>query len=281
MKQNELFKEKETSSFPVAIGTGLALESMFDPVIDPYDPDREIANKIELKDYKYHIWNIYTIIRNLLHSVDEKDKISLITDKNFTKELNQEIDTLVNLYNNTDLTVVIFIPDYDKVMDSFNKHKVSEFTKPMVELLAVRDYLKNYTPDGLINTITGGFNIPRMEGNILLTTHLTVDLLNQHNKITLLESNTGKVKSKYEWYTKYHPIGKRDLDTIPMVEEVLYILGDHNMVIPAPLTTRLELYRVAIDRRWTSKTTREKIVADLRSVGSLYPYVEKHKRMYF
>lgn len=281
MKQNELFKEKETSSFPVAIGTGLALESMFDPVIDPYDPDREIPNKIELKDYKYHIWNIYTIIRNLLHSVDEKDKISLITDKNFTKELNQEIDTLVNLYNNTDLTVVIFIPDYDKVMDSFNKHKVSEFTKPMVELLAVRDYLKNYTPDGLINTITGGFNIPRMEGNILLTTHLTVDLLNQHNKITLLESNTGKLKSKYEWYTKYHPIGKRDLDTIPMVEEVLYILGDHNMVIPAPLTTRLELYQVAIDRRWTSKTTREKIVADLRSVGSLYPYVEKHKRMYF
>ena len=281
MKQNELFKEKETSSFPVAIGTGLALESMFDPVIDPYDPDREIPNKVELKDYKYHIWNIYTIIRNLLHSVDEKDKISLITDKNFTKELNQEIDTLVNLYNNTDLTVVIFIPDYDKVMDSFNKHKVSEFTKPMVELLAVRDYLKNYTPDGLINTITGGFNIPRMEGNILLTTHLTVDLLNQHNKITLLESNTGKVKSKYEWYTKYHPIGKRDLDTIPMVEEVLYILGDHNMVIPAPLTTRLELYQVAIDRRWTSKTTREKIVADLRSVGSLYPYVEKHKRMYF
>ena len=66
-----------------------------------------------------------------------------------------------------------------------------------------------------------------------------------------------------------------------MVEEVLYILGDHNMVIPAPLTTRLELYQVAIDRRWTSKTTREKIVADLRSVGSLYPYVEKHKRMYF
>ena len=281
MKQNELFKEKETSSFPVAIGTGLALESMFDPVIDPYDPDREIPNKIELKDYKYHIWNIYTIIRNLLHSVDEKDKISLITDKNFTKELNQEIDTLINLYNNTDLTVVIFIPDYDKVMDSFNKHKVSEFTKPMVELLAVRDYLKNYTPDGLINTITGGFNIPRMEGNILLTTDLTVDLLNQHSKITLLESNTGKVKSKYEWYTKYHPIGKRDLDTIPMVEEVLYILGDHNMVIPAPLTTRLELYQVAIDRRWTSKTTREKIVADLRSVGSLYPYVEKHKRMYF
>lgn len=279
--KNEIFKEKETSSFPVAIGTGLALESMFDPVIDPYDPDREIPNKVELKDYKYHIWNIYTIIRNLLHSVDEKDKISLITDKNFTKELNQEIDTLVNLYNNTDLTVVIFIPDYDKVMDSFNKHKVSEFTKPMVELLAVRDYLKNYTPDGLINTITGGFNIPRMEGNILLTTHLTVDLLNQHNKITLLESNTGKVKSKYEWYTKYHPIGKRDLDTIPMVEEVLYILGDHNMVIPAPLTTRLELYQVAIDRRWTSKTTREKIVADLRSVGSLYPYVEKHKRMYF
>lgn len=281
MKQNELFKEKETSSFPVAIGTGLALESMFEPVIEPYDPDREIPNKIELKDYKYHIWNIYTIIRNLLHSVAEKDKISLITDKNFTKELNQEIDTLVNLYNNTDLTVVVFIPDYDKVMDSFNKHKVSEFTKPMVELLAVRDYLKNYTPDGLINTITGGFNIPRMEGNILLTTHLTVDLLNQHNKITLLESNTGKVKSKYEWYTKYHPIGKRDLDTIPMVEEVLYILGDHNMVIPAPLTTRLELYQVAIDRRWTSKTTREKIVADLRSVGSLYPYVEKHKRMYF
>lgn len=279
--KNEIFKEKETSSFPVAIGTGLALESMFEPVIEPYDPDREIPNKVELKDYKYHIWNIYTIIRNLLHSVDEKDKISLITDKNFTKELNQEIDTLVNLYNNTDLTVVIFIPDYDKVMDSFNKHKVSEFTKPMVELLAVRDYLKNYTPDGLINTITGGFNIPRMEGNILLTTHLTVDLLNQHNKITLLESNTGKVKSKYEWYTKYHPIGKRDLDTIPMVEEVLYILGDHNMVIPAPLTTRLELYQVAIDRRWTSKTTREKIVADLRSVGSLYPYVEKHKRMYF
>lgn len=279
--EKDIFKQKTTSSFPIAIGSGLALESMFDAVIDRYDDDREIPNKVDLKEYKYHVWNIYTIIRNLLYSVEEKDKLGLLAKKEFPTALNEELDSLVNLYNNYDITVAIFIPKYKKVMEAMNAGKVTEYTKPMVETVAIMNFLETYTPEGLINTITGSHMLPTLEGKVLLTTHQTVDLLNMHNKITLLESNTGKLKNKHEWYTKYHPIGKRELDMIPMVEEILYLLGDHCMTMPVSLTTRLELYQLAIDKHWTNRTTREKIVTDIRSNTGLYSAIEAHKRMYY
>ena len=43
------------SSFPLSIGTGLMLESIFKPTIDRYDNERKIPQGIGIDTYNTHI----------------------------------------------------------------------------------------------------------------------------------------------------------------------------------------------------------------------------------
>ena len=67
-----ILQNRTTTSFGVSIGTGLLLESMFDPIVDRYDPDRPIPPRVEMKKYPYWLINVYTLIRNILTSLTEK-----------------------------------------------------------------------------------------------------------------------------------------------------------------------------------------------------------------
>lgn len=280
MGKEDIFKNKVTSSFPLAIGTGLCLESMFDAIIEPYDKEREIPNKVVLKDYKYHIWNIYTIIRNLIYSVEEKDKIEVLSSKYLQNAITEEVDNLVSLYQNCDIEPIIFIPKYDAVYEHYNKGKEGESTKHMLENNAITSVLKHINIKNNINTLKGVYKIPELEGKVLITTHMVCDLLNQHIKLVLLESNTGKLKTKYDWYTKYHPIGKRALDMLPMVEDLLYLLGDNKMIFPSKLSNRLALFELALNKSWTVRSSRDKIVSDIRQNPLLHDSLDNFKRIY-
>ena len=274
------FKDKVTSSFPIGIGSGLALESMFDATIERYDPEREIPNKVNLKEYKYHIWNIITIIRNLIYSVEEKNKIDVLKSKYITDAVHEEIENLVSLYSLCDITPVIFLSNFDKAYTALNVGKQVELTKPMIENTAIHNFVKKLKLDTNLNIIKDTHTIPKLDGKVLITTNLACDLLNTHNKMVLLESNTGKLKTKYEFYTKYHAIGKRILDMLPMVEEVLYILGDTQMVTPLKLSDRLELFQLAVDKHWTTRTSRDKVVSDMKQNSTIYPHIDNYRRIY-
>lgn len=272
--------ERARSSFPLSIGTGLAMESMFEPTDERYDNEREIPNKVNLKLYNKHIWNIYTIIRNILYAVqDEKDKQSILMDPLFKKVLIEEIENLFFLYqhNNCNIVPVLYIPTYDYASKKYNKEKIVTPTKPMLEIPMIASAIKAFKLEDSLKhheiLKSTDSHLPNLEGKVLLTTHIAVDLITS-NKITLLESNSGKLRERYDWHNKFHNIGNRSLEMIPFIEETLFILGDMTVVAPVKLAVRLELYQLAIDKHWTARTSRDRIRMDMKRNPILYPYTE-------
>jgi hypothetical protein len=82
-------------------------------------------------------------------------------------------------------------------------------------------------------------------------------------KLDLLESHTGKLKPRYEWGSKFYPLGDRDMSHLPFIEKLLLIFGDKVLIQPALTKIRQQVYDVSIKRGWTSMTTKAKVVMDL------------------
>ena len=64
----ELSAIRETSSFPLSVGTGLALETLFTPTQESVDPERIVENLPDLSVYSLYIFNLSTLMRNILNS---------------------------------------------------------------------------------------------------------------------------------------------------------------------------------------------------------------------
>jgi hypothetical protein len=275
-----VLSNRTMSSFPLSIGTGLALESVFENTIDRYDSDRVIPNRIDINEYRYHVFNIFTIARNILNSVPNKDKDNIIASKEFLTVLLEEISVLETLYSDTKCQPVIFIPNYKTVYSSLNKGKDTGITKSYVETEKMVNTIKKIEKELTIATVKDSYKLPSLNGNVLITTSYTNDLLINLKNYTLLESHTGKLKSKYEFNTKYHKLGKKDILMIPFYEELLYILGDNYLVRPMKLTLRLELRELAIANDWTPRTTREKVLYDLKKSEKLSEALKGYKKIY-
>ena len=65
---NNILDSRIVGSTNISIGTHLALETLFSEDIGIYDNQRDFT-KDNPDEYKYHIYNLYTIIRNILNSL--------------------------------------------------------------------------------------------------------------------------------------------------------------------------------------------------------------------
>lgn len=268
---SSIITDRTTTSFGVSIGTGLLLESLFTPTTERYDPDRVIPPHVDPFKYHHYCINVYTLMRNLLNSlkvtvtlgeVDTKVLAELVVEEILT-----EIRILQSLASSVELPedwLVVYIPTYVKLVQQFNVNKDTKL-KQIQNMLATfqlySPYLDRITLSNVIKL--NGNKLPSIYYNSLITTHFTLDLLNS-NYLTLIESHTGILKDSHTWYTKYHPVGKEDLSRLPMSDIVLYILGDHTLVRGLGITVKKELLRVAEDKNWTYRTTRDKIVSNLK-----------------
>jgi hypothetical protein len=105
------------------------------------------------------------------------------------------------------------------------------------------------------------------KGNVkaLFLTHVPYDLTNYSNfeKLDLIESHTGVLKSRYEWYTKFYKLGDADLRIIPFYKKMLLVFGDRVVIQPSDIKLRRLILEVAQNRRWTQLTTVDKVMHDL------------------
>lgn len=272
--------DRATTSFGISMGTGLMLESLFAPTTERYDPDREIPNKIDVNKYTHHFINIYTLVRNILNSYSYKDKLDLLKNKMFTNILVDELNTIHMLYSNTKCKVVVYYPNYEITFKRVNANKETGLSKAVTEINIYNSVLRTLQLNTDMPIIKTTHSLPRVEGSVLITTSYVVDLYNNFKELYLLESHTGKLKSKWEWYTKYHKIGSKDLSNIPFIEELLYILGDNHMVLPLKLGIRNELYELAINSNWTARTTRDKVLSDIKKSERLTQVLSSYKRLF-
>ena len=253
------FSER-TISFNVSIGTGIALESVFDPEPEVrYDKDRVIPNTIKPDDYKYHIYNIYTLARNILSACTIKDKFQLINNEYFLPTVTEEIENIKILYQGFKVIPVLYIPDYSKQYTRFNNQKSETITNSFIDYDTMRKIFKKISTS--MDTITDT-KLPPTNEKVLIMTNYALDLLNYTivPKLDLLESHTGKIKTRSQFNSKYHPIGKRDMSVFPFTEKLLFILGDKTIVKPSGLKIRVDLHKLAEENNWNNKTTNDKIM---------------------
>ena len=274
------FDERTVTSFGLSIGTGLALESIFDPTTERYDTDREIPNRVNIDNYKVHIFNIFTIARNILNAVNDKDKDSLINSKHFLDILEDELYIIDSLYEDKKCKPIIFIPDYSKIYKNMNVGKDTGITKAYIENEKILSKLKHLTLENDIRVIKGSYKLPTLTGKVLLTTSVPIDLLNKNISLDLLESHTGKLKTKKDFYTKFHKLGKTSLESIPFLQETVYLLGDGSVVLPHSLKIRRLLYNLSIERNWTNRTTTMKVRDDISKVPELFMLIKNFKLVY-
>ena len=88
------------------------------------------------------------------------------------------------------------------------------------------------------------------------------DLLShkRFHQLDLLESNTGKLKKKHAWNSKYYPVGKADMSHLPFMKMLLMVFGDRPLIHPSIFKLRDSILQTSVKRGWTPVTTRDKVI---------------------
>lgn len=283
---DKILTNRTTTSFGVSIGTGLMLESVFKPTHERYDTERAIPTHVDLKNYDGWLINGYTLLRNIVTACKEPIEVDTLTSKNIERIM-EEIETewaiiqSLLLSNNLDENfIMLFVPKYEKLIKRFNIAKDTS-----VKYITNNETIHKLFRQPLMSTSEQIAKLPTVEDKVvasyasfkyLLTSHYTLDLL-QSNKWTLLESHTGVLKDSHLWYTKYHAFGNNDLSHLPMVDLLLFMLGDDQLVVGMPRKIKSELYKISIEKKWTFRTTRDKIKSDLNASPILAPMLKLYK----
>ena len=259
--------ERRKSAFPVSIGTSLALEALFQVDEPSYDPAKTIK-PVSIKPYKEIWFNLYTIVRNLLDSVANNGWQSVPEDTIYTV-LESEIDIITQLClneSNGTLTPVFYFANYD----NFYKHRDKRIS--VYEDKTPKQLLTTKVVTGLIEAVIKKNSNHRYFDNeivykgavatsILVVTSFPIDLLSrtQFRVMDLLETHTGVLKTRTQWWTKYGKIKDQPLDMLPFTRKLLYLFGDSNMIKPIDIRFRKLIVDIAKERRWSPLTTEDKI----------------------
>lgn len=266
---NPLFN-REISAFPISIGTSMAFESVFTGRLPSYDPNRTIPNQVILSNYNTCFINISTLYRNILGAVSKDVKLEA-NENDFAAVIEQEMDIIESLFRvegGGTTTPIFYTMSYDRA--------VSKASSKIVDLRQDRTDLQKHEKAILVKTVDKLKNVPNIEKyrdyikapastRALIVTHVPYDLLSHEKfgRLDLLESHTGKLKPRYEWSSKYYPLGERDMSHLPFLEKLLLIFGDKVLIQPALTKIRQQVYEVSIKRGWTSMTTKAKVTMDL------------------
>lgn len=261
--------ERATSALPLSIGTSLALESMFAGNQEPYDPDRLIPNRVKPSDYQECWINLATMFRNMAGSVDA-DVFASCSVQELADTMLTEIDVINNLFlvdARGECTPKFYFSTYSdlrrrKAQGVDLRDPTSEkqlfYAKQLEQVLKA---LKKASED--IHEFSGPID-PKKKHKAIALTHFPYDLthFDKFEKLDLLESNTGVLKDRSRWNSKYYPVPGEDMSHLPFFRKLLLVFGDKNHIKPMPAPFRKKLHEVSVKRNWTPATTIAKIQLD-------------------
>ncbi len=268
---------RTVSGFPLSVGTSLAFESIFDPVQETIDPSRTIPQKINIMDYN-EVWiNVGTLFRNLYNSIDKAGS-NFINHYDYADTLQQEIDTIEDLVkqnSNSFVNTVFYICNYNDLSSRF---KLGTLRLPKTALQLKYSQLYKKTLDVILKRSSSSafrevlefeskFSKPNKD--VLILTHFPIDLLNntKFKDLHLLESHTGVLKKKPEWYTKY--FNGRDLNMLPLNGILLTVFGDDHHFSPQPIKMKNALLELAKKRKWHCLSTNKEIVDGIKTLNDI------------
>lgn len=265
--------ERMVSAFPLSIGTSLAMESVFSPMQKPYDPERKIPQKVSPGDYQVCYINLATMYRNMVGAMDKQVFTTAHID-DLIATLIEEVGVIQSLFDSEGegCAVKFYIANHDDL------HSGVRFGRLVGVKLreATTDNQKYYEAQEkkclkALHTFTDSIIEfkdsvkPKDRETAFILTHQPYDLINygKFAQLDLLESNTGVLKPRYMWGSKYHPMGERDMSHLPFHRKLLFIFGDKAEIKPGGTNIRNQIYDISIKRNWNPTTTLEKINLEL------------------
>lgn len=270
----DIISSRTVSALPLSIGTSLAFESVFEPRLPAYDPSRVIPQMVDLSKYNA-IWiNITTLIRNIIGALP-KTSAHQVTPDDIKDAIIYEMQLLSEMTNTAssgNCKCLFYHHTYRRLLNNPLTTKFIKFRLPNTTLQIAYDNTVNKTMLLLerdksldITTTDSELSPDNSNDKALIFTHVPYDLVNYSDfrKLDLIESHTGKLKTRREWYSKYYPIVGSDMSILPFTRKLLLIMGDHILIKPIDIRFRKLIMDIAIARKWTPLTTPAKIRMDL------------------
>jgi hypothetical protein len=115
-----------------------------------------------------------------------------------------------------------------------------------------------------VHIVDSKFRVEKGRKAIMLT-HIPYDLLSytEFDKLHLLESHTGVIKTRKDWWSKYYPIGTKDMSHFPFLERLMLVFGDKYLIRAQLIKVRNEIYVMSLERGWHVLTTDAKVKMDI------------------
>jgi hypothetical protein len=258
--------ERDKGQVPISIGTALAVEGALGIF-----PDRPVSPPPILK-YKQVWFNLFTLFRNLMGSVDAEQQKSVLPYELVPAlwEDMHGIAAAIDQASNGGIEPVFYLNDYSALPRVYPKASLKTPATPaqadyaLLEQKTLR-LLMSEKPSLTLRSY--GLKIEGRHPASLIVTHFPVDLFGRYSfeKLDLLESHTGKIKTPAQWNTKLTV--KDDVELLPFNEFTLQLFGDKSIQFrPLGIVLRREVMAVAKANHWSSVTTMEKIKATLGKV---------------
>lgn len=272
--------ERAMSGFPLSIGTALAMETVFSPQQPVYDPQRVIPDRLDITQYQ-HAWvNLTTLFRNLSSSITKEVFVQTHPGE-FAAVLEDEIAVIQNLFA-TEGSNVCKVSFYYSTY-----HSLLTRITPGLGFRLPHTEAQKYADSRLQETIKllekrsdtlvkfDDALTPKHHEKALVLTHQPYDLtgFKHFSSLDLLESNTGLVKPKVRWNTKYYPIPGEQMTHLPFHKKLLLALGDKVLIKPTPMSLRKQILATSVKRHWHPATTLDKVKLDL-DLDIIDPYTK-------
>ena len=263
---------RKTSGFSLSLATGLAMETLFRPRQEVFDPDR-VVPKRPTRTYTVFAINVHTLIRNIVNACDQEHWKGL-NSAQVGEVLQQEMEVIQSLCSNEGQGAIVpwfYTSDYDTLFVGLSPlFKLREDTTPTTRMLRM---LSNHTVEDLRDQKAQIVTIQDFERQcrsaaIVMMTHRPLDLLIHQNVgwLSLLESHTGKIKESHEWNSKYHRYTDARFDRLPFCRVLLYIFGDSSTIVPISIKYRRKILDESEKDRWNPSTSDYRIMKVLNSV---------------
>lgn len=276
-------QDRTVSGFQLSISTGMAMETLFTPTQSVFDPERVAPERVALSRFT-DVWiNVDTLIRNILNATtfDESkdrfmppDRIAGVRANTVHDALQQEIELIQTLFmieGGGRITPTFYVTDYTsfytgKDPEHYKKRLAS--TDKQIAWFRILDTTRQLAlaTNQSIKTFRNELQ-PSGQPNALILSHIALDLLsyNRFGNLELLESHTGKVKTRREWNSKYQPLGTEKFENFPWCKPLLCWLGDKYVLKPLSITIRKRILEVSKLRRWTPMTAPAAVYQDCLS----------------
>lgn len=252
--------QREVGNLPLSIGTSLAVEVIGGGSEEtPPSPEREFLPE--------ELWiNLRTLFRNLYNGMNPELRRGVL-GSHFIPTMLQEIEQIFTYVSDVrqDQTKVIFYHcSYRSMGREFPRAKLKEASTELQRLYAALEYevcetiLKEHKETFDIRTFD--IKIIGSSRHAWVMTHAPVDLLwnRSFSKLVLLESHTGALKTRTQWYTKL--TNGKELHRIPFNRLSLQIFGDNSThFLSMPQAFKKPLLELSEQYHWTQATTMEKI----------------------